>query len=76
MIQGCLIQVLLKKRCFLKKVENQPVEISIQTVVLHLQVFEKNLKNMKLVSFVVKSIQPIVSYFQLIDFLKSLTELY
>ena len=34
MIQGCLIQVLLKKICFIKKVENQPVELSFQLVVL------------------------------------------
>jgi len=32
MIQGCLIQVLLKKICCLKKVENQPVELSFQPV--------------------------------------------
>jgi len=48
MIQGCLIQVLLKKRCFLKKVENQPVEILIQPVVLHLEYFEKNLKRLEI----------------------------
>jgi len=41
MIQGCLIQVLLKKKCFIKKVENQPVEISIQLVVLHLVFLKK-----------------------------------
>jgi len=41
MIQGCLVQVLLKKGCFLKKVENQPVEMSIQLVVLHLEFLKR-----------------------------------
>jgi len=44
MIQGCLISILLKKMCFLKEVKNQPIEISIQPVVLHLLYFEKDLK--------------------------------
>jgi len=44
MNQGCLIQILLEKKCFLKKVKNQPVEISIQLVVLHLEYFENDLK--------------------------------
>jgi len=35
-----------EKRCFLKNVENQLVEISIQTVVLHLEVFENDLKKL------------------------------
>jgi len=48
MIQGCLIQVLLKKKCFLKKLENQSVEISIQPVVLHLEYFEKDLKKLEI----------------------------
>jgi len=46
MIHGCLIQVLLKNICFLKKGKNQPVEILIQPVVLHLEYFEKNLKKL------------------------------
>ena len=46
MIQGCLISILLKKICFLKEVKNQPVEISIQPVVLHLVYFEKDLKKL------------------------------
>jgi len=41
MIQGCFILILLKNMCFQRKVKNQPVEISIQLVVLHL-VFLKN----------------------------------
>jgi len=48
MIQGYLILVLLEKKCFLKKVENQPVEISIQLVVLHLEYFEKDLKKLEI----------------------------
>jgi len=48
MIQGCLIQVLLKKRCFLKKLENQPVEISIQPVVLHLEFLKRILKKLEI----------------------------
>jgi len=48
MTHGCLIQVLLKKKCFLKKMENQPVEISIQLVVLHLEYFEKDLKKLEI----------------------------
>jgi len=49
MIQGCLISILLKKICFLKKVKNQPVENSIQPVVLHLVFFEKDLKKLDFV---------------------------
>jgi len=48
MIQGCLIQLLLKKKRFLNKVENQHVEISIQLVVLHLDYFEKDLKKLEI----------------------------
>jgi len=48
MIQCCLVQVLLRKKCFLKKVENQPVEISIQPVVLNLEYFEKDLKKLEI----------------------------
>jgi len=47
MIQGYLIQILLKKMCFQRKVKNQPIEISIQSVVLHLEYFEKNLKRLE-----------------------------
>jgi len=44
MIQGCLILILLKNMCFQRKVKNQPVEILIRLVVLHLVHFEKDLK--------------------------------
>jgi len=73
-IQGCLIQVLLKNGCFLKKVENHPIEMSIEPVVLHLVFLKRNWKRLKLVDLVVKPIQPIGSLFQLVDFWKSLTE--
>jgi len=43
--------------CFLKKVKIQPVEMSIQPVVLYLVDFEKDLKNLTLFDFAVKSIQ-------------------
>ena len=46
MIQDCLILILLKKMCFQRKVKNQPVEISIQPVVLHLVYFGKDLKSL------------------------------
>jgi len=49
MIQGCLILILLKNMCFLRKVKNQPVEISIQLVVLHLMYFKKDLKKLDFV---------------------------
>jgi len=45
MIQGCLISIILKNMCFLKKVKIQPVE----PVVLHLVYFEKNLKKLDFV---------------------------
>jgi len=70
MIQGCLISILLKKMCFLKKVKIQPAEMSIQPIVLHLVYFEKDLK---MLDFVVKPIQSVDSCFQSIDFLKTLT---
>jgi len=41
MIQGCLIQVLLKKYIFIKKVKNQPVELSFQLVVLHVMFLKR-----------------------------------
>ena len=41
MIQGCLISILFKNMCFLKKVKIQPVEMSIQPVVLHLVYLKK-----------------------------------
>jgi len=41
MIQSCLILILLKNMCFLKKVKIQPAEMLIQSVVLHLVCFEK-----------------------------------
>jgi len=59
MIQGCLI--LLKNMCFLKKLEIQLVEVSIQPVVLRLVYFEKDLKKL---DFTVKPIQSIDSCFQ------------
>jgi len=46
MIQGFFIKVLLKKICFLKKLKNRPIEISIQPIVLHLVYFEKELKKL------------------------------
>ena len=76
MIQGCLIQVLLKNICFLKKVENQPVELSFQPVVLHLVFLKRIWKGLKLVDLAVKPIQLIVSCFQSVDFWKSLTKFY
>ena len=53
--------------------ENQPVEILIQSVILHLEVIEKDLKRL---DFAVKPIQSVVSKIQPIDFLKSLIEFY
>jgi len=47
--QGCLISIVLKKICFLKEVKTQPIEISIQPVVLHLVYFEKDLKKLDFV---------------------------
>jgi len=41
LIQGCLILIFLKHMCFQREVENQPVELSFQPVVLHSEVFEK-----------------------------------
>jgi len=41
MIQGFFISILLKKICFIKEVKNQPVEIPIQLVVLHLVFLKK-----------------------------------
>jgi len=80
MIQGCLISILLKKMCFLKKVKIQHVEMSIQSVVLHSVYFEKDLEKL---DFVVKPIQSVDSCFQSvdlcfqsIDFLKTLTKFY
>jgi len=60
--------------CFLKSVKSQLVEISSQPVLLHLVVFEKDLKSLTLVDFAVKPIQPVVSRFQLIEIWKTLTE--
>jgi len=60
-------KILLKKMCFQRKVKNQPIEISIQPVVLHLVYFGKKIrKSLALVDIVVKPIQSIVSCFQLI----------
>ena len=63
-----------EKRCFLKKVENQPVELSFQLFVLHLVFFKRIWKGLKLVDFAVKPIPPIVLCFQSVDFWKFLTE--
>jgi len=49
MIKGCLISILLEKMCFLKKVKIQPVEMSIQPVVLHLVYLEKDFKKLDFV---------------------------
>jgi len=46
--------------------EKQPVVLSFQSVVYHLEVFEKGLKPFDLVDFVVKRIQSVVSRIQLI----------
>jgi len=46
MIQGCLILILLKNMYFQRKVKNQPIEISIKPIVLHLVYFEKDLKKL------------------------------
>ena len=43
--------------------KNQPVEILIQPVVLHLEYFEKNLKKL---DFAVKPIQPIVNFLKIL----------
>ena len=50
MIQGCLILILLKNMCCQRKVKSQHVEISIQLNVLHLELFEKDLKTLDFVS--------------------------
>jgi len=68
MIQTCFNQDLLKKIMFSKEVEKQPVLFSFQSVVLHLVVFEKDLKSLTLFGFVVKPIQPVDLRNQLIDF--------
>ena len=60
--------------CFLKSVKIQLVEMSIQPVVLHLVVFEKDLECLTLFDFSVKPIQSVDSWFQSIDFLKTLTK--
>jgi len=46
---------------FSKESETQAVEMSIQLVVLHLVIFEKDLKSLTLFDFVVKPIQPVDS---------------
>jgi len=46
---------------FLNKVKIQPVEMSIQPIVLHLVVFEKDLKSLTLFDFAIKPIQLIDS---------------
>jgi len=74
MFQGCLISILIKKICFLKEVKNQLVEILIQPVVLHLVFLKTILKTLTLFGFVIKKIQSIDLCFQLIDFLKTLTQ--
>jgi len=61
MIQGQINLNPFEKHMFLKKVKNQPIEMSIQPTFLHLVDFEKNLKNLTLFDFVVKSIQPVDS---------------
>jgi len=45
-------------------VEKQPVVFSFQSIVYHLEVFEKGLKLFDLVDFVVKPIQSVVSRIQ------------
>jgi len=54
--------------------EKQPVVLSFQSVVYHLEVFEKGLKPFDLVDFVVKRIQSVVSRIQLIVCWKPITE--
>jgi len=61
--------------CFLKNVKIQPVEMSIQPIVLHLVDFEKDLKSLTLFDFTVKPIQPVVLRIQPIVFLKTITKL-
>ena len=46
--------------------EKQPVVLSFQSVIYHLEVFEKGLKLFDLVDFAVKPIQSVVSRIQLI----------
>jgi len=45
-------------------VEKQPIVLSFQSVVYHLEVFEKGLKLFDLVDFAFKSIQSVVSRIQ------------
>jgi len=45
---------------FYEEVEKQPVVLSFQSVVYHLEVFEKGLKLFDLVDFAVKPIQSVV----------------
>ena len=58
------IKTFLKKDCFYKEVEKQPVVLSFQLVVYHFEVFEKGLKLFGLVDFAVKPIQSVVSRIQ------------
>jgi len=53
---------------FSKEVEKQPIVLSFQSIVLHLAVFEKDLKSLTLFDFSVKPIQLVVSRNQPIDF--------
>jgi len=55
-------------------VKIQPVEMSIQPIVLHLVDFEKDLKSLTLFDFAVKPIHPVGWRIQLIVFLKILTK--
>jgi len=57
-------QNLFEKRLFYEEVEKQSVVFSFQSVVYHLEVFEKGLKLVDLVEFAVKPIQTVVSRIQ------------
>jgi len=48
----------------MKKWKKQPVVLSFQSIVYHLEVFEKGLKLFDLVDFAVKPIQSVVSRIQ------------
>jgi len=59
---------------FYKEAEKQPVVLSFQSLVYHLEVFEKGLKLFDLDDFAVKPIQLVVSRIQPIVCLKSITK--
>jgi len=59
---------------FERKVKNQSAETSIELILLHLVVFKNSFEKFAFVCFAVKPIRSVISCFQLVDFLKTLTE--